>query len=224
VALAKAALISFAGGLMGPLPDIIVFQYNPAELTRTLTQKRAPACGSGEPTQAEVFRVDGPPAETISMKAEFDGDDLAMDGNPVTPLVGVRPMLGALELLLYAKDQQSTLASLGAAAGGLLGSGGGAGGTQQVPPDELPVVLFVWGPGRVLPVRLTALTVHELEFDVLLNPIRAEVDLTLEILKRLPSDHPARGVYDYTENQMRIVARTQLINNVQSVMAGLPLF
>lgn len=224
MALAKAALISFAGGFIGPLPDIVVFQYNPAELTRTLTQKRAPTCGSGEPTQAEVFRVDGPPAETITLKAEFDGDDLAMDGNPITPLVGVRPALGSLELLLYAKDAQGSLGSLAAAAGGLLGGGGGGGGTQQVPPDELPVVLFVWGPGRVLPVRLTAMTVRELEFDRLLNPIRAEVDMTLEILKRLPSDHPARGVYDYTERQMRIVSRLQLANNVQSVMAGLSLF
>ena len=224
MALAKAALISFAGGFIGPLPDIIVFQYNPAELTRTLTQKRAPSCGTGEVTQAEAFRVDGPPAETITLKAEFDGDDLGMDGNPIAPLFGVRPALGALELLLYAKEQQAGLDSIAAAAGGLLGGGGGGGGTQQVPPDELPVVLFVWGPGRVLPVRMTSMTVRELEFDVLLNPIRAEVDLTLEILKRLPSDHPARGVYDYTEKQMRIVSRLQMANNVQSVMAGLHLF
>ncbi|SRR6266403_4405937 len=224
MALAKAALISFAGGFIGPLPDMVVFQYNPAELTRTLTQKRAPTCGTGEATQAEAFRVDGPPAETIALKAEFDGDDMGMDGNPVAPLVGVRPALGSLELLLYAKEQQGGLDSIAAAAGGLLGGGSSGGGTQQVPPDELPVVLFVWGPGRVLPVRLTSMTVRELEFDVLLNPIRAEVDLSLEILKRLPSDHPARGVYDYTEKQMRIVSRLQLANNVQSVMAGLSLF
>lgn len=213
--LAKAALISMAGGFVGPVPDIIVFQYNPAELTRTLTQKRAPGCGSGEPSQAEAFRIDGPPAETIALKAEFDGDDMAMDGNPVTPLVGVRASLAALELLLYAKDQQG---------GGLGSLGLGAPGSQSVPPDELPVVLFVWGPGRVLPVRLTGLTVRELEFDVLLNPIRAEVDLSLEILKRLPPDHPARGVYDYTEKQMRVVSRLQLVNDVQSVLSGLSLF
>jgi hypothetical protein len=215
---AKAALISFAGGFIGPIPDVVVFQYNPAELTRTLTQKRAPACGSGEASQSEAFRVDGPPGETIAFKAEFDGDDMAMDGNPVTPLVGVRSALASLELLLYAKEAQG----LGGSLGGLLGGGGTA--SQKIPPDELPVVIFVWGPGRVLPVRLTSLTVRELEFDVLLNPIRAEVDLSLEILKRLPTDHPARGVYDYTEKQMRIVSRLQLINNTQSVLAGLSLF
>lgn len=212
--IAKAALISFAGGLLGPLPDVIVFQYNPAELTRSLTQKRAPTCGTGEPTQAEPYRVDGPPSETVTLKAEFDGDDMAMDGNPVTPLVGVRASLACLELLLYAKDQSiSSVFSLL--------SGGSA---QNVQPDELPLVIFVWGPGRVLPVRLTAMTIREQEFDALLNPIRADVDLTLEILKRLPPDDPGRGVYDYTEKQMRIVSKLQLVNNVQSVLSGLSVF
>jgi len=206
----KGALVSFAKGFLGPIPDIIVFQYNPAELTRTLTQRRAPACGAGEPSQAEAFRVDGPPNETIAFKAEFDGDDLAMDGNPVTPLVGVRASLAALELLLYPKEQQ-----------GLSSIFSGATGSVATPPDVLPLVLFIWGPGRVLPVRLTGMTIREQEFDVLLNPIRAEVDLSLEIQKRLPPDDPARGVYNYTEKQMRIVSRLQLINDVQSVLSGL---
>lgn len=214
--LAKAALVSYAGGFLGPLPDIIVFQYNPAELTRTLTQRRAPGCGPGEATQAEAFRVDGPPGETIAFKAEFDANDLSLDGNPIAAQLGIRPQLAALELLLYSAGDQS-LGALSQAAGALLGDGG----SRNVPPDVLPIVLFIWGPGRVLPVRITGLTVKELEFDWLLNPARAEVDLSLEVLKRLPSDSPARGVYDYTERQMRAVARLQLVNDVQSVISSI---
>jgi hypothetical protein len=210
--IAKAALISFARGFIGPIPDVILFQYNPATLKRTLTQRRAPACGTGEASQSEAFRVDGPPDETITFKAEFDATDTGMDGNTASLLFGVRPALAALELLLYAKEMQT----LG---GGLVGAG-----SQKIPPDELPVVIFVWGPGRVLPVRLTSLTVNELEFDALLTPIHADVDLTLEILKRLPTDHPAHGVYKYTEKSMRRVARVQPFNNVESVLAGLSLF
>lgn len=205
----KGALISFAGGFIGPIPDIIVFQYNPGELSRTLSQKRVAACGGGDPSQAEPFRIDGPPSETITLKAEFNGDDMAMDGNPIAPLVGVRPALGALEMLLYAKGEQALSSILRSP------------GSLTTPPDELPLVIFAWGPGRVLPVRLTGLTVREQEFDRLLNPIRAEVDLSLEVLKRLPGDHPARGIYDYTEKQMRVVARMQMINNVQSLLSGL---
>ena len=120
------------------------------------------------------------------------------------------------ELLLYSAGDQS-LGALSQAAGALLGDGG----SRNVPPDVLPIVLFIWGPGRVLPVRITGLTVKELEFDWLLNPARAEVDLSLEVLKRLPSDSPARGVYDYTERQMRAVARLQLVNDVQSVISSI---
>ena len=221
--LAKAALISFGSGGIFGLPTVVVFQYNPAELGRNLQQKRSPGCGSGEPSQAEAFRIDGPPNETITIKAEFDSDDAMMDGNPVPGPVGVRPSLASLEMLLYPQDQQGLGAAIGAIASGLGGALSGS-ASFSVPPEELPVVLFVWGPGRVLPVRLTGLTVREQEFDVLLNPIRAEVDLSLEVLKRLPSDHPAYGVWQYTEKQMRIVAALQTANNVQSVMSGLNIF
>lgn len=220
---AKAALISFGSGGIFGLPNVIVFQYNPAELSRSLQQKRSPGCGSGEPSQAEAFRVDGPPSETISIKAEFDSDDAVMDGNPVGSTVGVRPALASLEMLLYPQDP----AGLGAVAGAIASGLGGAlsgGASYSIPPEELPVVLFIWGPGRVLPVRLTGLAVREQEFDLLLNPIRAEVDLSLEVLKRLPSDHPAYGVWQYTEKQMRIVAALQITNDVQSVLSGLNLF
>jgi len=221
--LAEAALISFGSGNILTAPTIVVFQYNPGELSRSLQQKRVPGCGSGEPSQAEAFRVDGPPNETITLKAEFDSDDAVMDGNPVPSAVGVRPALASLEMLLYPKDQQGLGAALGAIASGLGGALSG-GASYSIPPDELPVVLFVWGPGRVLPVRLTGLTVREQEFDMLLNPIRAEVDLSLEVLKRLPSDHPAYGVWQYTEKQMRIVSLLQTVNNAQSVLSGLNLF
>ena len=210
--LVRGALVSFASSFLGPLPNIIVFQYNPVELTRTLQQKRAPSCGTGDPTQAEPFRVDGPPAETIAFKAEFDSSDLLMDDNPLPAATGVRPALAALELLLYSKEQQQFSSILEIP------------GSLTVPPEELPVVLFVWGVGRVLPVRLTSLTIREQQFDELLNPIRAEVELSLEILKRLHPEHPARGVYNYSEKALRAVARLQLVNDVQSVLAGASLW
>ena len=182
--LAKAALISFGTSSMFGLPTIVAFQYNPVELSRSLQQKRAQGCGSGEPSQAEAFRVDGPPNESVTLKAEFDSDDSVMDGNPIGLTVGVRPALASLETLLYPVDSQGLGAALGAISSGLGGALQG-GASYTIPPEQLPIVLFVWGPGRVLPVRLTALTVREQEFDLLLNPIRAEVD---KIVKDLYPD------------------------------------
>ena len=43
-------------------------------------------------------------------------------------------------------------------------------------------MLFVWGPGRIVPVRVTALTITEKLYDGLLNPTRAEVQITLRVL------------------------------------------
>ncbi len=32
---------------------------------------------------------------------------------------------------------------------------------RQVPPAQLPTVIFVWGPGRIVPVRVGALSITE---------------------------------------------------------------
>ena len=46
----------------------------------------------------------------------------------------------------------------------------------------VPVVLFVWGPGRILPVRVTSFSVEETLFSPSLYPIQATVSLGLEVL------------------------------------------
>jgi len=43
-------------------------------------------------------------------------------------------------------------------------------------------VLFVWGPQRVVAVRVTELSVTEEAFDPALNPLRARVSLGLRVL------------------------------------------
>jgi hypothetical protein len=46
----------------------------------------------------------------------------------------------------------------------------------------LPTVLFVWGPGRILPVRVTSLTITEKLYDATLNPTHAEAQVELRVL------------------------------------------
>ena len=71
-------------------------------------------------------------------------------------------------MMLYPKSAQVLINTIAAAFG-----------TVEILPAEGPMVLFVWGPTRVLPVRLTSLSITEEAFDTLLNPTRAKVDLTL---------------------------------------------
>jgi hypothetical protein len=53
---------------------------------------------------------------------------------------------------------------------------------KQAVRPTVPVVLFVWGPGRILPVRVTSFSVEETLFSPSLHPIQATVTLGLEVL------------------------------------------
>jgi hypothetical protein len=50
-------------------------------------------------------------------------------------------------------------------------------GTLEIAPLAAPLTLFVGGPNRVLPVRLTSLSISEEFFDPHLNPILATLSL-----------------------------------------------
>jgi hypothetical protein len=99
-------------------------------------------------------------------------------------------------------------------------------GDIEIIPPESPLLLFVWGPGRVLPVRLTGFSITEQAYDGLLNPIRAEVDLTLMVLSThdLPVDHPGYQLFMAHQTTKEALAATNLINNVLNAGQGLNIF
>jgi hypothetical protein len=55
-------------------------------------------------------------------------------------------------------------------------------GVIEVIPPEAPLTLFIWGIKRVVPVRLTQLSITEEAFDTSLNPIRARARIELRVL------------------------------------------
>jgi hypothetical protein len=55
-------------------------------------------------------------------------------------------------------------------------------GTIEIVPMESALTLFVWSKTRVMPVRITDLSVTEDAFDPQLNPIRATVTLGMRVL------------------------------------------
>ncbi|MBN1204051.1 MAG: hypothetical protein JXB05_03895 [Myxococcaceae bacterium] len=149
-----------------PLASVVPFQYNPDQLTRTLTTTQS---AGGSP--GEALRLRGPPQETIQVEVELDAaDQLAQGSLPGTQL-GVYPMLSALEMLLYPKTA-FILANEVLATAGIM---------EFIPP-QAPLTLFIWGPKRVLPVRVTEFSITEEAFDTGLNPIRARVRLGLRVL------------------------------------------
>lgn len=70
-------------------------------------------------------------------------------------------------------------------------------GAIEISPIEMPLTLFTWGSKRVMPVRLTELSVNESAFDVNLNPIRASLSIGMKILtvSDLPAGHRGADLY-----------------------------
>jgi hypothetical protein len=162
------------GGIVLLDPDtgqpvqIIVLQYNPDTLTRTL---QAQGIGPEPGDRLEALRLKAPPIETIKLDAEIDATDQMEKGDPTTAQLGIYPQLAALETIVYpssqqlqANDSQSQM------------------GTLEIAPMEAPLALFVWSQVRVLPVRMTDFSITEEAFDPNLNPIRAKVSLGMRVL------------------------------------------
>lgn len=214
--LLKGALIAYDSQFLGPVPNVIAFQYNPEQLTRTLAHRSAPPEPSNiGAAREDVLRVLGPPVENISLSVELDAaDQLAEPAtHPQIVLFGLHPALAALELLLYPKSTQvllnRTLANAGQA---------------QICPSDVPLVLFVWGPSRVLPVRLTSFSITEQAFDQALNPILAKVDLGMRVLTFMELKEASLGFTAYmaTQVQKEVLARLNLVNSAEQVIGQLP--
>jgi hypothetical protein len=161
----KGAIIGV--DVANPLASVVVFQYNPDSLTRTL---RAQTAG-GNADRGEALRLTGPPDETIRLEVAIDATDQLETADPLATSMGVHPTLASLEMLLYPKS------ALVIANEVLL-----LAGIVEVIPAEAPLTLFVWGPKRIVPVRLTDFSITEEAFDTALNPIRAKVTLGLKVL------------------------------------------
>jgi hypothetical protein len=181
----KGALIGL--DIANPIASVIVFQYNPLKMTRTLDAQTAGGGGSIYETQ----RLKGAPVETIQLEIELDAVDKLEEGDDTASSLGIYPQLSALEMLVYPKSALVIANTV------LLGLG-----TIEVVPPIGPLTLFIWGPQRVLPVQITNFTINEEAFDVNLNPIQAKVDLSLRVLSYndLSLTHP--GYYIFLTHQV----------------------
>lgn len=145
----------------------IVLQYNPDSLSRSLSAR-----GAGDDSDPlEANRLSGPPVETITLEAMFDATDRLEEKDRTAAELGIAADLATLESVLYPTSQQ--LADQDALA---------SRGSIEILPVTTPLVLFVWGTRRILPVRITDLSITEEAFDAQLNPIRARVSLGLRVL------------------------------------------
>ncbi len=152
-------MIEYGSDFLGPLPNVVIFQFNPESLTRTIQIPPRPSGGAAR----ETTQAGEPSIEKISLKAQFSAADGMGTGNLLARTMGVGPRLAALEKMVNPASKLGGL--LGAAIdaiGGALGLGGGGGDDprQPIPREKYPRILFIWGPFRVLPVVIESMSDH----------------------------------------------------------------
>jgi hypothetical protein len=251
----RGALIEFMPTFLGSAPNVIVFQFNPETITHSWTQPEALAPPTGG-AKGNPLAVKSMPGEQFTFTLELDANEMIASGRPISmgiaAVSGVYTRLAALEMLQYpvpspTDDLVGTVSSavggaVGGAAGGavgsviggaassVLGSVGGGGTKQAVPQSQVPAVIFVWGPERIVPVRVTALSVTEKLYDRFLNPIHAEAQITLRVLtpdeiKAVtgPLKTIASLAYTYTQGLRQALALANLGESVDSIIGMLPI-
>jgi hypothetical protein len=209
MAVLKGAFINLGAGILGRLPNIIIFQFNPERVSRTpkLVKPPAPPKGSGT---TDSTQQPGDPSESYSFTLKLDAADQLAQGNPIAVASGILPALSALELLMIPK------AALKPDLSALLG--GGQSSSYKLTPVKLDTILFFWGPFRIFPVTIDTLSINETEYDQLLNPIRAEVSVGLTVLapnQLDPGAVLASGAYNYSQGVKQVMAALNLANAAQ---------
>ncbi len=210
----KGALIELSpGATFATGENTIVFQYNPETIVHTWSQ---PEAADAETLKSNPLAVKGQPGEsfgfTIFMDSNESQEDPDSKGAEIAQESGIYSRLAALELLLY--PVSGTTSGLV----GTVSSSGSNSNSRSVPPLQIPMLLFVWGPNRQLPVRITGLTITERLYDENLNPTHVEAKIDLKVLtpedfKGLKGPHVDIASSAYTRAQNK---RTQLAQQNKS--------
>ena len=177
-------------GLITP-PLVVGFQFNPLQLSRNRTlnfSMPAEAEAMGNITlrdfhQRQEFadlsalrdaqQVSINP-ETLSFDIRLDATDKLNEGDSVTEFFGIAPQLATLERMAEPKNA----GVIGRVLDTLLPGAFSFTGTKNP-----PMVLFVWGRKRVLPVNIDSMQITETEFSASLDPLRATVAVSLTVIE-----------------------------------------
>ena len=135
-------------------PPRFVFQYNPEMLTHTFSSSINEESAKQEKKQSTADKI----VELISLNLELDATEQLEQSNVQEEIIeyGLHPALATLESILLAQSKTQNSTS--------------------------PIVLFMWGPHRSIPVSIENVKIFEEAFDTHLNPIRVKIELVMRVL------------------------------------------
>ena len=115
--------------LIGPIPNVVIFQFNPESLSRTL---QIPPRPTGA-TQRETTQAGEKTFEKITFKAHFSAANMLDEDKVLARLFGIGPQLAALEKMVL---PSAKLAGLIGAAIDAIGDALGGGGRRTRRPSR----------------------------------------------------------------------------------------
>lgn len=221
-------------------PLLVVFQFNPVQLTRNRsisylppnTESTCPPCppptrtdreqSDAQQREAQLRRTQASSSlrewhmdkgldviqkdqqvtlqeESIGFDIRLDATDKLNEGDVITQQFGIAPQLAALEMMVHPKEEnllKQALTSLPGSSGGFSFSG----------KDNPPMILFIWGLKRVLPVNIQSMNITETEFNTNLDPVRATVSVNLTVIE---GKNP---LYTYSKIMKEVMAAANLAN------------
>jgi hypothetical protein len=220
----NGSFVQLLEDVIGFLPNVVTFQYNPDTITRSLTPWNPMEVdqanrGSQSPT-VQPFDI---PEKFTGFKLEFDATDGMGVDHPIYNQFGVEPQLAALRKLIQASE--GLLGDLTSSFKDLVGIGGGEAKRPTVAPT-----LLVLGRRVILPVRITSFSVEETLHSPTLYPIMATVSLDMEVMTpdmfrctTSPVGKIATAAYEFTRLQEDAAAVLNLANLPSAISAIVPL-
>ncbi len=199
----RGAFVEYEKDSQSHTPLKVVFQFNPIQLTRNRSISYAP------PNEKNIYPSypgedklqEGPVRnlreyhhntndlleirdnqnvtineESIGLELRLDATEDLNEVNPKADQYGILPHLATLEMMVYPKGDSLT----GENWNDLLDSNEGISFTKSPNP---PMILFIWGANRVMPININAMNITEIEFNPLLNPVRATVTVNFTVIE-----------------------------------------
>ena len=221
----RGALVEYGSDFLGPLPNVVIFQFNPESINRTIEIPKRPTTA----TAKESTQAGEAPVEKFTIKAQFDASDRlnAVVDVSLARVLGIGPQLVSLERM--ARPTAGVISGLIGAGvdkvAGLVGLGGGGDApVQPIPREKYPRILFIWGPARIQPVVIESMAINELQYDYLLNPTRAEVTIGLAVrsLEACSDDIIAKGATVLTDTIKETQSLVNLAISTEAVVEMIP--
>lgn len=217
----RGAFIAYEPGGYPDQKRVIPFRFNPESLSRTVAveagqsgggvEGAAPGAAAAPAGEASADASAGALKESFAVQIRLDYADREQSVTGLDEEFGIAPEIAAIEDLLYPAETESEASS---------------DGTEPVRPARpRPTVLLVWGRKRVLPVRIASLKIDESVYNDHLNPVRAEIDASLEVLGEADArnDPGVRAALDHTNAGRRELARMYYDNTASQGSNILPL-